>query len=97
MTSETLRTQCERELQKQLLRRTKKLEYILGKRDHLKRVFNRVNCIPAVLSLSRLSKREERLTDVQFDCLDFGISQGKVVSKINARKFIKRQVWGIVA
>lgn len=97
MSSETIKQQCENELQKHVLRRMKKLAYLIANRDRLKHLFNRKNCAPVLLSMTRLTKREERMTDVQFECLDFGISEGKVKSTLNTKKYIKHKVWEITA
>ena len=94
MSNETLTAQCESALQKQALRRMKKLAYLLANRHRLKHLFKRANCASVLLSMTRLTKREERMTDVQFECLDFGISEGKVKSTLNTKKYIRHHVWG---
>jgi hypothetical protein len=94
MSNETLRQQCESDLQKQVLRRMKKLGYILANRHKLKHLFKRANSVSVILPMTRLTRREERMTDVQFECLDFGISEGKVKTTLNTKKYIRHQVWG---
>ena len=91
MTAEALQAQCERGLQKQLLRRLKKLSFIVANRRKLK---PRVKNSPLLLlGLTQLTKHEERVSDAHFDSLKFSIVAGRVQSRLLSKKFIRRLVW----
>jgi len=89
--TETLKEQCERELQKQLLRRLKKLSFVVA---NLRRLKPRIKNSPLLLlELTQLTKHEERISDAHFDSLKFAIVGGRVQSRLRSKKFIRRLVW----
>lgn|SRR5581483_2949815 len=93
MNTSNLLEQCEKALQTIHTRRCAKLHFLIQNRTALSKRHKKIDSLPVLLRLSRLSDREEQMPEDEFAASHFTISEGKIRSAISASALIKVRVW----